>query len=322
MKGVGIFFNMLEDLERFEGLTKPTATAPNGYIDWVAPIMAPDQSSVQHNRPLWAEWKKRLAPVKFLPWLWCDDPVVDIQAAGWIADNYEIDGMLFNCEKPYESAGRWKASVLVTGIMQNPKLAAKPKILSYAGIAEIQDMDWRTFERGGFTFAPQAYWLDPQNAANADAYKPFPLYKSANLPNQLHVGWDYRIQVQGIVEKHWSRIVSWDGGINTVVKDIRANKLYRMQVVPQQEGAYHYFTIAANRALLDYKTGKVIVGKMLGFQSVDKIFPTVGYYPACQPTPTQVSDELDRIKNLKGASLYLGETSQSEHVKAIWSAIQ
>lgn len=317
MKGVGIFFNVLEDLERFDALSK------NSYIDWVSPIMAPDQASVQHNRKEWSTWRKRLAPVKFLPWLVCDDPDSDADAADWIANNYEFDGMLFNCEKPYESGGKWKASVLVPRIMANSKIGPKPKILSYPSTpAERYDMDYRTFERGGFSFAPQAYWLDPQLIANGTDARPQPLYQSTYLPKQIHVGRDYRIQVSGIQEKHWSRVVSWNGGTEAIVKDLRSTKLYRLVVIPKAEGNFKYFEAMPTRQLMDYKTGKVVVGKILGFQASDKIYPTVGYYPNCEPTSTQISDELDKIKHLKGASLYLGETSASEHVKAVWSAIQ
>lgn len=323
MKGNGIFFNQMYDLDRFADLIKPTSEAPNGYIDWIAPIMAPDQSSVQHNRKEWSEWRARLRPrVKFLPWLVCDDPEQDADAADWIADNYEFEGMLFNCEKSYESTGKWKASVLVPRLMANPKIGPKPKILSYPSTpADMYNMDYRTFERGGFTFAPQAYWLDPI-LVNTTIATPQNLYRATYLPNQVHVGRDYRIQIAGIQEKHWSRVVSWNGGTEAIVKDLRSTKLYRMLVVPQQAGDYKYFTAPTGRALYDYKTGKVVVGKMLGFQASDKIFPTVGYYPACQPTAQQITDELNKIKYLKGASLYLGETSGSEHVKAIWSAIQ
>lgn len=315
MKGNGIFFNMLEDLERFIGIADK--------IEWIAPIMAPDQSSVQHNRKEWAEWRRRLPNVKFLPWLVCDDPEEDADNADWIAANYEIDGMLFNAEKAYEGAGKWKASVLVPRLMENPKIGPKPKILSHPSTpAEIYNMDFRTFERAGFVFAPQAYWLDPILSGPPEAYTPKALYDSVYLPKQLHVGWDYRIQISGIQEKHWARVVSWDGGTNAVVRDIRAPKLYRLTVIPKWEGDYPYFVVEPKRALMDYKTGKVVLGKILGFQASNKIYPTVGYYPKCEPTPLQITAELQKIRYLKGASLYLGETSGSEHVKAVWTAIQ
>ena len=129
-------------------------------------------------------------------------------------------------------------------------------------------------------------------------------------------------RISGIQEKHWARMVSWDGGTNAVVRDIRAPKLYRLTVVPKMEGNYPYFVVDPLRALKDYKTGKVILGKILGFQASNKIFPTVGHYTNCEPTAQQITDELNKIKYLKGASLYLGETSGSEHVKAVWTAIQ
>jgi len=65
---------------------------------------------------------------------------------------------------------------------------------------------------------------------------------------------------------------------------------------------------------------------VLGFQDKDKVFPTVGVYgddvTIVKPSPAIVEAKLNAISNLKGASLYLGETSTSAHIEAIWKAIQ
>lgn len=320
MKGVGIFFNQMVDLSRIEQLAK------DGSMSWITPLMAPDQSSVQLNRKEWAVWRAKLAPfgIKMLAWLACDNiehgsPVYVSETASWLAANYKLDGFVFNCEKAYESTGKWRGYALVQEIMRDPAIAGKPKILSYPSTpAERYDMDYRAFERAGFWFAPQAYWNDPTILGDAT---PKTLFNSTYLPGQVHVDRDYRIQIFNVTEKHWGRVVSWSGGPECIVKDLATAKLHRLRVKPMSAGDYKYMVNVPGRKLYDYKTGQIETGRLLGFQVREKIIPTVGAYDSCPTTPAEITFQLDKIANLQGASLYLGDTSTSEHVKAVTKAV-
>ena len=312
--GVGILFNQMYDLERIGAL------ADAKKIQWIAPIMAPDQSSVQLNRSEWATWRQRMPNVLFMPWIVCgDDPEEDAENASWVVSNYPSNGVVMNCEKSYESTGKWRGRILTERMMADPKLTALPKLLSYPSTpAERYAMDYRTFERAGFIFAPQAYWNEYQGAT------PKVLYDSTYLPKQLHVGWDYRILIKS--QKYWGRVVAWDGSAQCIIKNLASAKLYRVPVVRNQDGEFFYMTIATARRMYDYKTGLIVEGKVLGFQALDKIYPTVGVYgdgnPVVKPSPADVKLKLDAITNLAGASLYLGDTSDSSHVEAIWESVQ
>jgi len=312
-KGVGVFFNQMVDLERIGAL------ADAGKIQWITPIMAPDQSSVQTNRQEWAAWRKRMPNVLFMPWIvGGDDPEEDAANASWVVSNYPSDGVVMNCEKSYESTGKWRGRILTERMMSDPKLTTQPKLLSSPSTpAERFDMDYRTFERAGFLFGPQAYWNEYPAAT------PKALYDSMYLPKQLHVDRDYRIQIGS--QKYWGRILEWDGGNYCILKNLASAKLFRVSVVRKQNGDYIYMEAAIRRRMFDYKTGKIESGKILGFQAKDKIYPTVGVYgsgdPVIKPTPFEVKLKLDIIPNLTGASLYLGDTSDSAHVEAIWNSI-
>jgi hypothetical protein len=93
-----------------------------------------------------------------------------------------------------------------------------------------------------------------------------------------------------------------------------------------QDDLYRYMIISTGRKMFDYKTGLIVEGKVLGFQALDRIYPTVGVYgdgnPVVKPSPTEVKLKLDEIPVLVGASLYLGDTSDSSHVEAIWESLQ
>lgn len=310
--GNGVFFNQMYDLSRFQ--------ACEAYIDMIWPLMAPDQSAVQHNRREYETWRKALPSVAFCPWTVGDDPVEDYERLKYVVANYKSEGFVFNAEKPYESVGKWKGQVFVNLVMGDDMLAPLPKCLSFPSTpAERYDMDYRAFQRAGFRFAPQAYYNEHPNTAT-----PKDLYDSATRPVQVHVGRDYRIKA-GTTTKadvHWSRIVQWDGGIEAIVKDLVANRLHRMPVVPMQEGNFKYMQVHPDRKLYDYKTGKVHNGMLLGFQDKDKVFPTVASYDNYEVSPESMQAKLNAIPGLKGASLYLGETSTSAHVEAIWNSIQ
>lgn len=320
MQGAGIFFNQLVDLSRFEQLAK------DGQIDWIAPLMAPDQDSVQLNRKEWSAWRAALAPhgVRFLPWLACDninggDPVANADIAHWLVANYKTDGLLFNCENAYESVGKWRGYALVQEIMGDLTLSGKPKILSYPSTpAERYDMDYRAFERAGFWFAPQAYWNDASIPGDPT---PKALYQSTYLPGQVHVNRDYRLQIFGRSTKSWGRVVQWDGGTECIVKDYASAKMHRLRVQVKTQGSYKYMVNLPDRKLYDYKTGVTETGRLLGFQIPSKIIPTVGAYDSCPTTPAEITTHLNQIKNLQGASLYLGDTSTSAHVVAVKNAL-
>jgi hypothetical protein len=320
VQGTGVFFNQLIDLSRFETL------ATEGKIDWIAPLMAPDQDSVQLNRKEWSAWRAKLSPhgVKMLPWLACDninhgDPVQNAETANWLVANYKSDGLVFNCEKAYEDVGKWRGYALVQEVMSDVTLAGKPKILSFPSTpAERYDMDYRAFERSGFWFAPQAYWNDPTIIGDAT---PKTLYQSTYLPGQVHVNRDYRLQIFGRSTKSWGRVVQWDGGTECIVKDYASAKMHRLRVQVKSQGSYKYMVNLPDRKLYDYKTGVTETGRLLGFQVREKIVPTVGAYDSCPTTPAEITTQLDKISNLKGASLYLGDTSTSAHVKAVWTAL-
>ena len=293
MNGTGVFFNQIEDLDRIKSLP----------IDWVTPIMAPDQSSVQGNRQKWATWRAAMPNVKFYPWIVCDDPEIDAERTEWVVRNYPSDGIVLNCEKAYESGGKWKAKTLMDRLAVT--LPSLPKMLSYpSSPAEIFDMDYRAFDRAGCWFAPQAYWNE------FDGATPHVLWRSAYLPNQLHVGRDYRLQVFGVAQKPWGRIVSWNGGTEAVIRNMASTKLFRLRVVPQDDNGYKYMTVDPLRKFYDYKTGNENLGKILGFCAPNRIVPTVGIYEVAGrtlPTPAEVKNELGKVPNLTGASVYLGE---------------
>ena len=314
MKGVGVFFNQMIDLSRFEQLQSK--------IDWIAPLMAPDQSSVQLNRKEWKTWRDKLPSVLFVPWIACehyDDPNDAADVARWIVDNYPSDGIVYNCEKLYESSGKWRGSVLVKRVMLDTKLNRLPRILSMPSTpAERYDMDYRVFQRADFWFAPQAYWHDTTIRGDA---RPKPLHDSIFLPKQIHLGRDYRIQVFDNATKRWCRVVAWDGSEECIIRDMMSSRLYRFPVKVLQEGDYKYMVALSDRKFYDYKTGKIECGRLLGFQTRDKIVPTVGAYDSCPTTPQEIFIELDKISTLVGASLYLGDTSTSAHVEAVWQAI-
>jgi hypothetical protein len=317
--GTGVFFNQLIDLSRFQTL------ASENKMDWIAPLMAPDQDSVRNNRKEWAEWRAKLPTIKMLHWLACDninhgDPESVVDIAKWLVANYSCDGLVFNCEKAYESTGKWKGYLLVQLIMAEPSLAGKSKILSFPSTpAERYNMHYRAFERAGFWFAPQAYWNDPTIMGDAT---PKTLFQSTYLPGQVHVNWEYRIQVFNVTpNKRWCCVVQWDGGDECIIRDLTSAKLHRLHVIPKIEGNFKYMVNVPDRKLYDYKTGKVETGRMLGFQVRDKIIPTVGAYESCPTMPAEITTQLDKIKNLRGASLYLGDTSTSAHVKAVWTAL-
>lgn len=315
MNGVGVFFNQMIDRTRFETL------AQNKKIDWITPLMAPDQSAVQVNRQEWKAWRTHV-PALYLPWIACDhysDPNEAVEIAKWIVANYDSNGIVYNCEKAYESDGKWRGRVLVEGIMADPVLSRLHKVLSYPSTpAERYDMDYRVFERAGFWFAPQAYWNDKTIVGDAT---PQTLYKSTYLPGQVHVGRDYRIWVYDVPQKHWCRVVSWDGGDHCIIQDRASARLYRLPVIVKSEGTYKYMVNKPSREFLDYKTGKIKKGKILGFQVREKIVPTVGAYDTCPTTPAEIVVELRKIDILKGASLYLGDTSTSAHVEAVGDGI-
>jgi len=314
--GVGVWFNMLEDLERIKSVSSK--------ISWITPIMAPDQSSVQHNRRKYQDWRSGMPGVKFCPWIVCDDPVEDYLRAQYVTDNYPSDGIVMNAEQAYEGAGKWKARVLCDLLINDPKLGPMPKLLSHpSSPAERYNMDWRAFKNAGFKFAPQAYWNEFPDST------PKYLYDSATRPSQIHVGWDYQIQpiINNVKQTNrWGRVLAWDGGTNCVIKDLMANRLFRIAVIPMQEGDFHYMVIKSGRRMFDYKTNSMDSGMVLGFQDKDKVFPTVGIYgddvTIVKPSPAIVEAKLNAIPNLKGASLYLGETSTSQHIEATWKAIQ
>jgi hypothetical protein len=308
--GCGIFFNQMYDLSRFQDIS--------GHIDMVIPIMAPDQSAVQHNRSHYKEWREALPNAAFCPWIVCDDPVEDYERAKYVVENYESDGIVMNCEKPYESGGKWKGRVLCDLMMNDPKLGALPKLFSFPSTpAERYDMDYRAFQRAGFRFAPQAYFNEIPDAT------PKALFDSTVRPLQVHVGRDYRIKIGKTTTIHWSRCVSWnEGSTEAIIKDINANRLYRLPVLPMEEGNYKYMHVDGRRRFYDYKTGKIDCGMLLGFQDKDKVFPTVASYDNYTVLPLEMRTKLEAIPALKGSSLYLGETSTSDHVKAVWEAIQ
>jgi len=306
-RGLGLFFNMLEDLERFAGI--------ESQISWVAPLMAPDQDAVQHNRKEWAAWRSRLSTVAFVPWFWCDDPDQDYANIDYVLSNYKSEGILLNCELPYCLTGKWKAKHLCD--LLKPKYAAVPTIMSYAGIPEQIDMDWRSFANAGMVFAPQAYfneyaWATPQF-----------MYDNTIRPWQIHVGRDYRIQPTG-QSIRWGRVLNWDGGPFCTLRDIRANRLYKVAVDKQQDGDYVYMTIKTGRKMFDNATATKQTGVVLGFQDRGKVFPTVGTYEhaGSTPAPADIKSSLNAISNLKGASVYLGEVSTNDQIKASWEAIQ
>lgn len=277
--------------------------------------MAPPQSSVLGNQSKWVAWRNAMPNVKFFPWIVCDDPVVDAANAKEILANYPSDGLVINAEKSYEGAGKWKASVLCPALPPEiPKFLSPP-----SSPAEIFDMDYRTFEKHGFIFGPQAYWNEFPDAT------PYVLWKSMYLPSQLHVGRDYRLQISGVALKHWGRIVQWDGNAEALVKDLVTTKLHRVPVKHNVDKDYHYMTIHAERKIYNYKTGKAS-GKLLGFQAKDKILPTVGIYEyqgQLSVTSADVLTQLDKIPMLKGASIYLGEYPwSSDYIRAAWESIQ
>lgn len=310
MRGVGVFFNQCVDLERIAAL------AAEGKINWISPIMAPDQSSVQLNRNVWSQWRARMPNVKFIPWIVGDDPVQDFERAQWVVNEFTSDGILLNLEQPYEGGGYWKGSVLCNSLMKDPKLGPMPKILSYPSTpAERYAMDWRAFQKAGMWFAPQAYWNEFPGST------PRALYLSTYLPQQVHVGWNYRMQIYGVRDKHWGKIVAWDGMYYATIKDLVTTKLYRVAVDPRSEGDYRYMLVAFGRNLYDYKTAQTVTGRLLGFQEKTKIVPTVGVYDIRKPPPEEVRSMLDDIAGLTGASLYLGDTSESAHVRAVWEAV-
>lgn len=305
-KGVGVFFNQMVDLERIAGL------AQAGKIQWISPLMAPDQSSVQLNRKVWDEWRKRMPNVPFVPWFWCDDPVVDSARIDWILSTYKSDGIMLNCEKSYEGTGKWKGQQLMD--LLRPKWGGFPKCLSFASFAETQNMDFRAFQLAGCVFAPQAYFNE------MPACTPKALYDSTVKPMQLHVGRDYRMKPTGLPVR-WGRVVAWDGGSWCTIKDLKAARPFKVKVVPKVAGNYHYMVIATDRQYYDYATGQVSAGIITGFQDRELVFPTVASYGNYPCAPADLTASLKKLPNLKGASLYLGDTTQSAHVEAVWNGI-
>jgi hypothetical protein len=309
---VGLFFNQMYDLERIAGL------AQRKKLNWITPLMAPDQDAVQLNRRVYMEWHDRLSPlgVKFAHWLWCEDPTVDAQRADWLVQNYPTDGLVMNAEAPYAGSNRWKAKVLCDALAAQASTAKLPKLLSYEGTpADQNDMDWRTFQKAGFWFGPQAYW-------NVMSWlTPRLLCDRCYLPNQIHVDWDYRLWIYGTNAKPWGRVIDWTPDANTMtVKNLSNRALYKLTVETKWEGAYRYAVCGPTRELKDSK-GKVI-GKLLGFQTRDKIVPTIGIYEPNMPTPSDIVTKLKEVPYITGASGYLGDTSQDIHCEAIWQGIQ
>lgn len=313
-KGVGVFFNEMEDLMRFHELAEH-----EHIIDWVTPLMAPEQKSVDENRTKWESWREKLPNVKFVPWIDCQgDPDLDAARTIHVAANYRSDGILLNCEKAYEGEGKWKGEHLCKLLMGNDVTAPLRKILSYpSSPAEIYNMDFRAFERIGCWFAPQAYWNQFPEVPST----PKVLFQSTYLPSQLHVGRDYRLWIDGVSAKHWGRIVEWHGGSECLVKDLVSSKLYRVPVTPHKVNGYEYMTIKPDRFIYARTSIQKKTGKLLGFQAKEKIVPTVGVWSLNTPTPEDVKAKLDEVPGLVGASIYLGETSTSEHVRAVWQSI-
>jgi len=318
--GVGLFFNQMIDLERIATLARERK------IDWIAPLMSPDQSSVQLNRRDYTAWRDKLVPlgIKFAHWLDCrHDPDVDADMAEWLVNKYPTDGLLMNCENHYENAGKWRGKVLCDLLLMQPATANLPKFLSYPSTpAERYNMDYRAFEKAGFIFGPQAYWTDPTIVGNPsiDPKTPKLLCASTSIPTQIHIARDYRLWLDGVKEKHWGRIVEQTNATTALVSDLQTNTLYTVPVISKQDGQFHYMEIDPARLIFKRKDG-IKAGKLLGFQSQAKIRPTVGVYEP-RPTPSDIVTKLREVPWITGASIYLGDTSESIHVEAVASVIK
>jgi hypothetical protein len=307
---VGLFFNQMVDLERIADL------AQRGKIQWIAPIMHPDQSSVQLNRRDYKQWYDRLHPlgVKFAAWMVCDDPAKDIDAAEWIVQNYTTDALVLNCEKEYEEAGKWKGKVLCDGLMMQPSTMKLPKLLSYPSTpADHQNMDFRAFEKADCWFAPQAYWNDPL----VPFATPKLLYDETYLPSQCHVGRDYRLWIYGKPGKPWGKVITKITDTTVQIQNLVNRERYNVAVVTKHDNGYEYMEFGPERGL--NKLGSKL-GKVLGFCAKNKIVPTVGIYDP-KPAASQITAYLRQIPALKGASGYLGDTSENIHAEAIYDGV-
>jgi len=312
--GVGLFYY------NFQGMTLAADEVKKGNVQWITPLLAPDQEAVQRNRLLYDEWRKSIA-CPFYAWIVCDSPTVDIARAEWLCGRYKVDGIVWNAEKSYESTGYWKADVLCKGIVASSVLAPLPHMLSMPSTpAERYHMDYRAFEKAGFTFGPQAYWKDP-TIQGVDA-TPRNLYQSLYLPEQIHVGWNYRIQPKG-EQPRWA-LCEAEGQLNNVhfitMRDLQTKKRYRINVIVKFEGTFKYLVCPRLDRRM-YPHGSALsaptVGNLLGFAPKSRIYPTVGIYENCMPTEAELIAEMVKVTNLTGGSIYLGEIALPQMPKSV-----
>ncbi len=231
-------------------------------------------------------WRARLAPagVRVHCWVFCDsDPDGDAQHV--LALRGRVDGAVLNCEDAYEYGHAGAAAFDRTRRLLEPLRGRLPLALSTYNFPSRWALDWRAFEATCGALLPQAY-VNEQ-----------PDWTPAALRWCLVEGFD--------AKRSW-----------LVVKD--GLNRWRCPVTVSAAGA---LVPRADRAVVNAQTGK-LVGELLGQWRAGAVFPTLPTYAGRLGRPSAA--ELGRLvaaARVAGASLYLGELSSPDDVRAVAASL-
>lgn len=301
MNGTGVWAQYLHHM----ALVEYVALAEKGELNEIYALMHPDQKAVSDNIEHLVEWSLALKPlgVRFYAWIVCgaENPRGDATRAKKIYTEYGLDGIIANAEKAYCDDGFKNSYAFLDALGPMPKGSLGWS--TEATHAEVMTTDYRRWELAGATYMPQCYFNEHP------ASTPESMVKSAYLPEQVHVGWNYRLWIRG-QSPRWG-LVSDLYTDHIVIRDLRSRVTYHTPI-ELREG-YPYLT---TRILSG--GGDANAGKILGFFPRGRIAPVLPGYEVAgvNTTPAKLTSETAKAK-VKLASLYLAETGGPTRIKAV-----
>ncbi len=259
-------------------------------------------------------WRARLAPagVRVHCWVFCDsDPDGDAQHV--LALRGRVDGAVLNCEDAYEYGHAGAAAFDRTRRLLEPLRGRLPLALSTYNFPSRWALDWRAFEATCGALLPQAYVNEQPD------WTPAALVKDAFKAAQLTVGWWYRVRFTNGSSPalRWCLVEGFDAKRSWLVVKDGLNR-WRCPVTVSAAGA---LVPRADRAVVNAQTGK-LVGELLGQWRAGAVFPTLPTYAGRLGRPSAA--ELGRLvaaARVAGASLYLGELSSPDDVRAVAASL-
>lgn len=308
MKRMGVWCEILHH----QSVDEYVALVESGLAnDFIVYLVGPNQDAIDKNIAHLPLYKPRLEALgaNFYCWTWCgeEDPAGDGRASMRAMRDLELAGVVANAESAYMNDGFRRSQLFLDALGPMPKgsLAVSPN----ATPAFRALFDYRRWELAGALYLPQCYWHE----FGVEAYPEY-LVRAAYLPEQVHVGWNYRLWIRG-AEPRWSLVLD-DYGDRILLRDLKTRIKYTTPVERRDGQLYPTTRILTGN-------GSLNAGKILGFFARDRILPVMPTYEFMgkDPSPAENGLLLAEAK-VKKASVYLGERAVRDDFVAIEGALR